>query len=88
MFDLVLITMLVCLQTLVHPLLLKTKVRGGRIGGQVPGMEKSEGGGAIHLHHHGDGTEMHPQGENNNICMYFTFAFELGYQLSDNLETM
>lgn len=50
----------VCLQTLVHPLPLKMKVRGGRIEGQVPGMEKSEGGRAIHLHRHGEGTEMHP----------------------------
>lgn len=61
------------LQTLVHPLLLKMKVQGGRIGGQVPGMEKSEGGGAIHLHHHGGDTEMHPQGENqqdlHDICI-------------------
>jgi len=40
------------------------KVQGGKIEGQVPGMEKSEGGGAILLHHHGGDTEMHPQGEN------------------------
>lgn len=63
-----------CLQTLVHPLLLKMKVQGGRIGVQVPGMEKSEGGGAIHLHHHEGDTEMHPQGENqqhvHDICIW------------------
>lgn len=49
------------LQTQVHPLHLKMKVLGGRIEVQVPGMEKSGGDGAIHLHHHGGGTEMHPQ---------------------------
>ncbi len=67
MFDVSTDNMLVCLQTLVHPLPLKMKVRGGRIGGQVPGMEKSEEGGAIHLHHHGEGTEMHPQGKKSTI---------------------
>lgn len=50
------------------------KARGGRTEEQLLGMVKSGGDGAIHLHHHGDVTEVHPQGKTN---LMFPFGTEL-----------
>lgn len=77
-----------CLQTQGHPLPLKMKARGDRTEVHLLGMVKSGGDGAIHLHRHGDVTEVHPQGNTKPMFMFDTKLIRCWYQTKIACDTL